>query len=271
LQPVVSYAAAVPPSMASLQELEAQARELRSLSRRLSKEHAKLKRKAASHVDLPAPTQWMRAVAVMVVLLADSGVAAAMEYLRRKGRPCEEACLSEWLSAMTESERQALIHPVEDQHRARRQLAEATKFLSEQNLVSWVQAENKAKSVAPTPGAVLDKAAGSAGPSSSRRSSRYKWLRRVCHRWGGRKCVFGIGDQLSAATFAHKAGDLLLRSRCILGARSWGQKLAPGLGPFLRLSCEGAQMRGRFAISKLGARMWLFFGAGGPPSQALHD
>lgn len=92
-----------------------------------------------------------------------------------------------------------------------------------------MQSENKSKSLAPTPGAVIDKVAGSAGPNS-RRSSRYKWLRRLCRRWGGRKCVFGNGDQLSPAMFDRKVGDYLHGLAEFVGSSLRVPKAVPDFG-----------------------------------------
>lgn len=204
--------------MGTLEELEATARELRALSIHTTKEHAKLKRKAKATVELQQPTAWMRTVAVMVYIIAGCD-AAAVQYVQWKKRQCNAGQVETWASGLSSADREALLDPGEDQPRARRQLAEARKFLAERQIVVWVQSENKSKRLAPTPGVVVDKAHGSAGPSG-RRSSRYKWLRRVCQRWGGRKCVFGVGDQLTSETFDHKASvgfrSLGSASRCQL-------------------------------------------------------
>jgi hypothetical protein len=239
--------------MASLRELEAKACELRSISRTLTKKRATLKRQAEGQLDSQGPTQWLRAVAVMVYVLTDSSFSDAMAYLKWKKRPCSEASLREWVAHIAEGDKDAVVRPGEDQPRARRQLAEAKKFLSEKELVSWVQYENTSKSVAPSPSAVLDKFAGRLGPTG-RRCNRYKYLRRLCSRWGGRKCTFGVGDQLSDAAFEHKAGDPFTALHRFSGPQFWAPTQSLFWGSLIEIPNTGTQNGGRKTVPKWGTK-----------------
>jgi hypothetical protein len=145
----------------------------------------------------------MREVALKVCAIAEFDVQAAVEYVTWKGRVADADEVKGWLAALAPNERLSILTPSDDQPRAHRQLREARKFWEEKKVVTWVQTQSRSKAIAPTPGAVIDEAAGTAGPSG-RRSSRYKWLRRVSGRWGGRKCVFALGDQLTSELLEEK-------------------------------------------------------------------
>lgn len=190
--------------MASLEELEARAQALRSALRSVSAEHSLLKRKAEVASGPPPPTPWVRSVALRVFALAESDFGVAVEYLGWKRRRGDADDVKAWFAALSPDGRCQLLAPLPSQPSAIRQLAEARKFMSERSLVRWVQRQNREKGIAPTPGAIVDQMAGVAGPAG-RRSSRYKWLRRVSGRWGGRKCLFRVGDQLSDEIFRRKA------------------------------------------------------------------
>jgi hypothetical protein len=179
----------------------------------------------------------MRSVALRVLALAGSDVAVALEYLRWKGRPAEDADVRSWDAALLMDDRRNLLHPLADQPRAVRQLAEASKFMAERRVVAWVKHQNEQSGLAPTPGAIVAEFADSANPAKHR-SSRYKWLRRVSSRWGGRKCVFGIGDQLSKDAFERKVGVAArhLFGR-ISGSEFWAEKRPRKQQPSVVLCC----------------------------------
>lgn len=266
----------LPGSMGSVQELEQKAQELRSLSRHLDQQHRDLKRKAGAQSGPSPATPWVKGAALRVLALADFDVAVCMEYLRWKRRRADEAEVQTWCAALSTSDRQCLLDPPDDQPRVARQLAEARKFMKEKALVSWVQHQNRTRGIAPSPGAVLDEAAVTVGVTG-RRSSRYKWLRRITKRWGGRKAVFRVGDRLSAEVFEHKAGghssgSLLPRQGRVLSvlayayqsvlcaARILGQGAVRFLGPLRLASLAGASNLDRLAAPLLGPqkRPWAW-------------
>ena len=194
--------------MPTLEELEEQAKELRRVSREIDKKYRESTRHAAASSGPPPATSWVRTAALRVWALAD--ITAAVEFLRWKGRRGDEDEVRAWLAGLPERERGSLAHPPDDQPRSLRQLCEACKFLEERQVVSWVKVQNATKRLAPTPGTVLDQGAASAGPSG-RRSSRYKWLRRVVARWGGRKTVFRPSEQVPQSVLRQKAFRHTLR------------------------------------------------------------
>lgn len=200
--------------------------------REMTKRHANLRRKAKAAAPASA-TPWMRSVALRVLALADSNFAAAVEYVRWKGRCTTSQEVQAWDAALSVDARQQLLDPPADQPREARQLAEARKFIAERLVVAWVRKQNVQRGIAPTPGAILNEFAGSAGPAG-RRSSRHKWLRRLTGRWGGRKCVFGIGDQLTKESFEQKVRlGVATRFAFMLcfGVRFLGRNAAPKLIP----------------------------------------
>jgi hypothetical protein len=167
--------------------------------------------------------------------------------------PCNEASLREWVAQIPGGDKDAVVRLGQDQPRARRQLAEAKKFLLEQKLVSWVQFENTSNSVAPSPNAVLVKFAGLLGPTG-RRCNRYKWLRRLCSRWGGRKCTFGVGDQLSGAAFDRRRAISSLLPTDFRGP-SFGPQNGPSFrGSLVVVPIMGHQNGGRKTSSKCGTK-----------------
>ena len=223
----------------SVEELERQAAELRRASRELGENISELRRKSkAEKVGLVA-TPWMQSVALRIFALAEFDASFPLQYLQTKGRPTEEQQLRVWLSELSPEDRRGLLSVPAGPCRALRQLTEARKFMGEASIVSWVRRQNEVKGIAPTPGAVIEHTAGIAGPSGHRRH-KYKWLRRVMHRWGGRKGVFGVGDQLSPETFERKVScgpRLMLLPACGATARGYfpgggfAWKAVPVLGP----------------------------------------
>lgn len=207
--------------MDAVHRLEARARELRSSAREIARKQAGLKRKAKVAQGLAPATPWMRSVALRVLALAESDVEVAQQYIRWKGRHVQQDEVRAWDADLSADDRRHLLCPPVHQSCAARQLAEARKFFAERDVVAWVRRQNVDRGVAPTPGAIIDEFAQRAGPSG-RRSSRHKWLRRVTGRWGGRKCIFAVGDQLSKETFDRKAE---LAAECVsdqdLGSETW--------------------------------------------------
>ena len=213
--------------MASTEQLQRQAQELRSAMRELTRQQAKLKREAKA--TLPAsPTPWMRSVALKVFALAGDDACVAAEYLRWKGRSVSVAEMRALGAGLSEDDRQALVRPPVGEPRAARQLAEARKFIAERTVVTWVRQQNTERGIAPTPGAIIDEFASSAGPAG-RRSSRHKWLRRLSSRWGGRKAVFRNGDQLPKEVLEHKARPCCLPGHLL--AKVAARLLEPRCGP----------------------------------------
>jgi hypothetical protein len=193
--------------MNSVAELQREAddlqRQLRDL-KALAKAKRKLERMGESRTR--AATPWMRAVAVRVLALSDGDVAAAEAYLLSKGRGEPAAEILRWRDALPAGEAAALLGPAEDRSRSARQLAEARKFAAERGLVSWIARQNRSKGIAPTPGAVLEQASGSGGLKAPT-PSRYRWLRRLMRRWGGRKRVLQGCSVLTGEALRRK--DLL--------------------------------------------------------------
>ncbi len=190
--------------MASLEELQRQAAELRRRSKQIEDECRQLRRQASECPGSPPATAWVRATTLRVFALAGQDIMTALEYLRWKGRRADEDEVRAWCAGVSASDWQCMLTPKDDNPRCMRQLREARKFLEEKAIVAWVKSRNEAKGIAPTPGAVLDCGAPCGGPSG-RRTSRYKWLRRVVSRWGGRKAVFHAGERLPSEVLERKA------------------------------------------------------------------
>lgn len=187
--------------MSSVRELRAKAEELKVQKRQLASQAGDLKRRALSDCRASAPTPWMRGVALRVFALAGSDAAASVSYLDSKGRSCGEEDIRSWHAALSDEEQRGLLVRPEGRVPAARQHDEAVKFVQEQKLLSWVRGQNK-KSIAPTPGAVLSHGSNVFG--SGQESSRYRRLRRLMARVGGRKGVFADGDRCSPEVFGHK-------------------------------------------------------------------
>jgi len=191
-------------SMASVEELEARAGEVRSLQKQAAKQLAELQRLAGgSSPALPA-TAWMRAVALRILALTGGDTAAALEYLRVKKRRADLTEVKSWYDVLTDGDREALLQPAEGNPAKARQHREADKFLEERQLVAWVKKQNEDKHVAPTPRAVIDRAVTHC-QLPCRRKSRYTWLQRLVRRWGGRKVAFCPGEQLDREGLELKA------------------------------------------------------------------
>ena len=189
----------------SVEELERQAGELRRRSRELQQTICELRRKANAAVPGNVATPWMQSVALRIFALADFDATYPLQYLQMKGRPTDQGQLRMWLEEISAEDRRGLVSPRSGTSRESRQLAEAQRFMREAQVVSWIRRQNEEKGIAPTPGAVIEHAAAGVG-RSCRRRSKYSWLRRVVQRWGGRKGVFGVGDQLTLETFRDKVG-----------------------------------------------------------------
>jgi hypothetical protein len=189
--------------MSSVLELEREARDLGRLSREIGRKVHDLELPANDRARVPEATPRMKRVSLRVLALCGENAVPAVEYLRVQGRRAEVTEVQSWYTSLTENDRQGLLSPLEAQPGAHRELAEARKFVGEKDLVTWIQELNKNKRIAPTPGAVLDLGPSSAGFQGKRRS-RYRRLKRVIARWGGRKAVFGFGDQLSREVLDQK-------------------------------------------------------------------
>ncbi len=190
--------------MGSVAELQREADDLeRQLKDLRAKTKEKRKLEACSDASVLRATPWMRAVAVRALALTENDVAVAEAYVRSKGRGEGAEEIRAWRAALPSSEAAALLRPPEDQPRSARQTAEARKFVKEHGLVSWIVQQNKRKSIAPTPGAVLRQASVSGG-SEAVAPSRYRWLRRLMRRWGGRKRNLRGSGQLTAEALRRK-------------------------------------------------------------------
>jgi hypothetical protein len=191
--------------MASVAELEAHLRANRSTSQELAKKIRKAQQ--AMVAGQKAATPRMRSVASITLAMAGGDFAAPMTYLQQRGRP---ACVSEiesWLAALSPLERAGLADQPDASLPSFRLWAEARRFTREAELVSWIKRQNKSKSVAPSPGAVLKQAAFSQ-PALTKKNSRYTWLRRLMCRSGGRKGRFACGPRLAPQAFEAKVlGD----------------------------------------------------------------
>jgi hypothetical protein len=69
----------------------------------------------------------------------------------------------------------------------------------------WVQQQNRQKSIAPTPGAVLEQFPAELAPGSSDPCSKRRRLGRIMSQWSGRKGRFSSGNQLSRDALELKA------------------------------------------------------------------
>lgn len=220
--------------MASLEDLKSKAEDLRRRSREVDRQCRQLSRQSAEPLGPPSATPWVRSAALRVFALSGDDTAVALDYLRWKGRRADEAEFRMWCSGITQGEWQSLLTPEPGQQKASRQLRDARKFLDERAVVSWAVTQNKVKRIAPTPGAVLDVGAALIGPQG-RRSTRYKWLRRVVARWGGRKAVFQSSEVLQPDVLEHKATSKPLSATCCtflsFGHSSAAHILGPQSGP----------------------------------------
>lgn len=189
--------------MASVKELEERLRASRSLSQELSHKIRAAKQQAAAGGEAAA-TARMRSVALMVLAMAGGDVDAPLAYLQQKGRRAHAPEIQSWLEALPGAERASLACQPDPHSQAFRLWAEARKFTSDLQVVSWSKRQNKNKSLAPSPGAVL-KQASSISPMQTKQNSRYKWLQRLMARSGGRKGRFAVGARLSLQTFRAKA------------------------------------------------------------------
>lgn len=233
--------------MSTVRELQARAHELKVQERQLRAAARELKRKACSDSSAKAVTPWMRAVALRVFALAGLNEAASVSYLQSKGRSVGDGEVRTWHAALPEEAQRALLTCPEEAAKTARQHAEAVKFVQEMKLLRWIREQNK-KSIAPTPGAILSHGADVFG--SGRESSRYRRLRRLMARSGGRKGVFADGDRLSPEVFGHKVRKSLLLHGCLLlgqNVRFGGPRLGTGkrsrFGQLLLISI-GAVPRG---------------------------
>lgn len=192
--------------MASSSELAVKAAKLRDLSKQVNAEiRGLMKRQRAEVASGPPPaTPWMQAVALRVFVLSGCFVDAAVEYLQSKGRQAEPLEVQAWFDALPVEDVAALSSPADGDAKAARQLAAARKFVAEKDLVTWVQQQNEAKGIAPTPSVVLDHASPAVG-FSGRRNEQRRRLRRIMARWGARKRVLSGGDRLTAESFRQKA------------------------------------------------------------------
>lgn len=189
--------------MSSTAELAARAQEIRRQEQLLRQQARELKRKG--ELDSPRPpTPWMQAVAVRVFALSELDVSVPLEYLRSKGRRAEEAEVRAWHAALPGADREGLLQEQQGQSREARQLVEARKFVAERGLVCWVKRQNTSKSIAPTPGVVLEQFSDVL-TADIPRSSQHRRLRRIIARWGGGKGRFSNGGQLSREALEHKA------------------------------------------------------------------
>jgi len=164
----------------------------------------------------------MRAVVLRVLDLTEGDFAAAEQFLQSKGRAGDASDVRAWRAALPPGEGRDLSRAPVGQPKAAKQLAEARKFVEERELISWVRLQNKAKSIAPTPGAVLEEASKTPGLARTGRN-RHRWLRRVVSRWGGRKGVLRGGEQPAAEEFNQKAASAKSRlhpGRCQVQAKA---------------------------------------------------
>ena len=191
--------------MASVEELVAKANQLRRLRQEAGQKSRELKRQAMAIDAGQAVTPWgAKRVAMRVFALSGFNLAASTKYLRHKGRWSDDTGCRTWYHALPTESRAQLLHPAEGDGVARRQLAEARTFVEEEQLVAWIQLQNQAKGIAPTPGAVLDQ--GPVPPSwGGSLNSQRRRLRRLVARRGGRKAVFGGNEQLEPAVLERKA------------------------------------------------------------------
>ena len=193
--------------MASVAELQAKAKDLQEASLRLARELRELERTGDGSAKMLGATPRMKSISLRVLALCGDDAKAAVKYLQLKGRHADVIDVQSWHSGLSEEARKSLLAPADDKPAALRELAEARKFVTEKGLVDWVDDLNKKKKVAPTPGSVIDH-----GPTAVRfrghRSSRYRRLKRIMGRWGGRKGTFSIGDELTPEAFERKVGCL---------------------------------------------------------------
>lgn len=190
-------------AMASASELQARAQQLRLQARQLN--HAVRDLLRSSEAEGPRKaTAWMQAVASRIFAQTQPHATAALDYLRLKGRRAEEGEVRGWFMALSQTDREGLLQEGEGRSAKNRQLAEANKFMAERSLVGWIKEQNTKKAIAPTPGAVLGKAAA-VTTAASQRGSQYRRIRRIVDRWGGRKGRFSGGSQITREVLDHKA------------------------------------------------------------------
>lgn len=189
--------------MASLADLGEQLRVKRSLSQELACKIRAAEKPASAGGEAVA-TFRMRRVALMIFAMAGGDFDAPAAYLQQKGRRAHAPEIQSWLQALSNAERAGLTEQPQAGSQAFRQWSEAKKFTSELQIVSWIKRQNKMKSLAPSPGAVL-KHASSLVPVQPKKNSRYKWLQRLMSRASGRKGLFAVGARLSPHAFQAKA------------------------------------------------------------------
>ena len=191
--------------MSSAAELEAEAKYLRHREFLLKKQVRELEKKSSITSSKPIPTQWMQAVAIRLFVLSGFDAPVPLEYIRTKSRHADETDVRGWYAGVSGPDREGLLQDGEVRSRSARQLAEARKFFGERSLAHWVQHQNRKKSIAPSPGAVVEHfPALLAGAGKPLRSQRRR-LRRIMSRWGGRKGKFSCGSQLSCDALKDKA------------------------------------------------------------------
>ena len=193
----------------------------------LKTEIAAVKRRAAQ--DLPRPcTPWMRAVVVTVFALADLDATPVQKYLDIKQRAETVADVRAWYESLPPEEVRLLLN-LPGGSRAEKQLQEAKRFLGEFRLVHWVAEQNESRGIAPSAGAVLNRA----GPDLARQrwlTNRYRWLQQCMGRWGGRRVHFAGGsDDLPQCEFERK----VFRSHFLSPVSLVVQFAEPLAGPFL--------------------------------------
>jgi len=225
--------------MASVEELVAKANQLRRLRQEAGQKSRELKRQAMAVDAGQAVTPWgAKRVAMRVFALSGFNLAASTKYLRHKGRWSDDTGCRTWYHALPTESRAQLLHPAEGDGVARRQLAEARTFVEEEQLVAWIQLQNQAKGIAPTPGAVLGQ--GPVPPSwGGSLNSQRRRLRRLVARRGGRKAVFGGNEQLEPAVLERKArrshSSCPCASPCVI--------CGPDMGPAGRLGFLALRLR----------------------------
>lgn len=189
--------------MASVEALKARLAENKALSRQLAAKAAALEGRPRETGGLARATVRMQSVALRIYAMADFDTSAALAYLRSMDRQADSSHLTSWLSKMSMEEQKSLaVQPIGSSAKLR-EWADAQRFLKEHRLVAWVKSQNK-KSIAPSPGMVLQHAAA-AGGLPCKKGSQYRWVQRVMARWGGRKGVFANGNQLTPEEFEGKA------------------------------------------------------------------
>lgn len=125
------------------------------------------------------PTPRMQAVALRIFVISKFDVSVPLQYLRFQGRRADEADVRGWYAALSAGDRECLLLDQGGQPPQIRQLAEARKFLAERDIALWVQQQNRQKSIAPTPGAVLEQFPAELAPGSSDPCSKRRRLGRI--------------------------------------------------------------------------------------------